>query len=198
MHRIVGLLPGRQVAARIATIGWSNRQGVIIINVAQVAGHIGMAIGEQKTGGAVVENSRGPGRDRMARRASRSRNWKSRSDVIRNTPPKRRGALESGLVARITICGAEGVIVVYVAGGARRRRRRQMCSGQDKARGTVVECRRCPTHRRMTNGAICCCELRTRRGVNRIIRLLPSRQMATGIPAIGRRNRQRVVVVGVA
>lgn len=73
-----------------------------------------------------------------------------------------------------------------------------MRSGQDKARGAVVECRRCPTHRRMTNGAICCCELRTRRGVHGIIRLLPSRQMATGIPAIGRRNRQRVVVVGVA
>ena len=198
MHRIVGLLPGRQVAARIAAIGGSNRQGIIIIDVAQVAGHIGMAIGEQKAGGAVVENSGGPSSDGMARRASRSRNRKSSGDVIRNASAKRGGALEGGLVAAMAVRRTEGVIVIYVAGGTGRRRRRQMCSGQGKAGGAVVECRSCPTYGRVANGAICCGELRTRCGVHRVIRLLPGCQMATGISAIRRRNRQRVVVVDVA
>ncbi len=198
MHWIVGLLPGRQVAARIAAVGRCGRQRIIVIDVAQIAGHVGVTIGEQEAGGAVVENSRGPSSDRMARRASRSRHWKSSGDVIRNVSAKRGGALEGGLVTAIAVRRTEGVIVIHVAGGARRRRGRQMCSGQGKAGGAVIECRSCPTYCRVANGAICRGELRTRCGVHRVSRLLPCRQMATGIPAVGGRNRQRVVVIDVA
>ena len=81
-------------------------------------------------------------------------------------------------MATITICRAEGVVVVDMAGSAGRRGRRHMRSRQGKPRGAVIErCRR-PTYRRMA-----CCAVGGRkswpgRGVHRIIRLLPSRQMA--------------------
>src|SRR5271165_101271 len=60
MHRIVGLLPSGEVAAGIAAIGRRNLQIVVVIDVASGAGHVGMAIGEKKSGGAMVEGSGGP------------------------------------------------------------------------------------------------------------------------------------------
>jgi len=52
---IVGLPPGGQMALRIAAVGRSDRQIVIVVDMAERASHIGMAIGEQKSGRTVIE-----------------------------------------------------------------------------------------------------------------------------------------------
>ena len=51
MHRIVGLLPGSQVATSIAAIGGSDLEVVIVIDVAGSAKHVGVAVGEEESGG---------------------------------------------------------------------------------------------------------------------------------------------------
>jgi hypothetical protein len=157
-----------------------------------------MAIGQRETGCTVIEDSRSPGGNRMARGTLRRRGWKSGRDVIRYRPAQRRRAQESRLVASITVRRTEGVVVIHMAGGAGRWRRGHVRSGQGKPGGAVIETRRCPTYRCMAYGAVRCRKLRTRRGVHRIICLLPGRQMASRVPAIGRGDRQSIVVVDVA
>ena len=66
VHRIIGLLPGRQMASGISAIGRSGRQIVIVVDVARGAGHIRMAIGQQESGRAVVELGVQPRVKRMA------------------------------------------------------------------------------------------------------------------------------------
>jgi hypothetical protein len=61
MHRIVRLLPRGEVATRVTAIGWRGLQSVIVIDVAARAGHIGVAVGQRKTGGGVVKSDVGPG-----------------------------------------------------------------------------------------------------------------------------------------
>jgi len=117
VRRIIRLLPGRQMASRVATIVLRGRQGVIIIDVAGSAGRCSVRTGQQKTGRAMVES--------------------------------------------------------------RRRRRR-------------------PTYCVMARAAIRQAKLHPGRWVRRIIGLLPSRQMAARIPAIGRRNHQVIVVINMA
>jgi len=48
------------MASGISAIGGRNRQIVIIIDVAERAGHIGVSSGEQEPGRAVVEYGRRP------------------------------------------------------------------------------------------------------------------------------------------
>ena len=55
MHRRRGLTPRSQVASGIATVRGRNLQIVVVVDVAQLAGHVRMAIGEWKSRGAVVE-----------------------------------------------------------------------------------------------------------------------------------------------
>jgi hypothetical protein len=45
VHRIIGLLPIVQMTLRIPAIGWRDGQGIIIVDVAEIAGHGCMAIG---------------------------------------------------------------------------------------------------------------------------------------------------------
>ena len=71
MRGIVGLLPGGQVALRIAAVGRSDRQIVIVADMAERARHIGMAIGEQKPGRTVIELCIQPIVERMASFAGR-------------------------------------------------------------------------------------------------------------------------------
>ena len=118
--------------------------------------------------------------------------------MIRNRSADRRGALEGGLVASVTIARVKRVVVAHMAGRARRRRRRHMRSGQRKSRYAVIKCRRRPARRRMASRTV-------RRGkggagsrVHRSIRLLPGGQVALGVSAIGRRDIQGVVVIDVA
>ena len=60
VHGLRGLLPGRKVAARSTASRGRDLQIVIVIDVARAAGNVGMAIGQQKTGRAVVEVDVGP------------------------------------------------------------------------------------------------------------------------------------------
>ncbi len=157
-----------------------------------------MPIGQHEAGRAVIEDSRSPSGNRVARCAGRSRSREPCRDVVRYVPAKCSGALECRLVASITIRRTEGVVVVHMARNAGGWRRRHVCAGQGKPGCAVIErCRR-PTHRRVTSGTVGCSKRRTGCGVHRIIRLLPGRQMAARIPAIGRRDRQIVVVIDVA
>lgn len=45
MRRIVGLLPGGEMAAGVAAIRGSNFQIVVVVDVASDASHVGVAIG---------------------------------------------------------------------------------------------------------------------------------------------------------
>ena len=175
MRRCVGLLPGRQVAARVSAIGRRDRQSIVIANVAQGACHCGMAIRQRETGCTVIENSGGPSCNRMAGCALRGPGWKSRRDVVRYVPAKRLGALECCLMASITIRRTESVVVVHMAGSAGRRRRGHMRSRQSKPGNAVIE--RCsgPSLGRMTSRTVRGSESRSRCRVHRIIRLLPGR-----------------------
>ena len=55
MGRIIGLLPGRQVALRVSAIRRRNRQIVVVVDMAGSAGDIGVPVGKQKAGGGVVK-----------------------------------------------------------------------------------------------------------------------------------------------
>ena len=48
MRRIVGLLPGRQMATRVAAIAGGDLQVIVIVDVAFLAGHVGVAGGERE------------------------------------------------------------------------------------------------------------------------------------------------------
>ena len=50
MYWIIGLLPGRQVALRIAAIGGCDRQIVVVVDMAERTSDIGVAIRELETG----------------------------------------------------------------------------------------------------------------------------------------------------
>ena len=62
----IGLLPGRQMATGVTTIGRSNRQTVVVGDVSQIAGHVGMAVSQREPGCAVIEDARGPRSDWVA------------------------------------------------------------------------------------------------------------------------------------
>lgn len=198
MHRIVGLLPGGQMALRISAVGGRNRQRIVVIDVAKIAGHVGMAVGQREAGGVVIENSRGPGGDGVACRAGRSGDRESSGHVIGNVAADGGSALEGGLVASVAIRRVQHVVIVDVAGGAGRGRRRHVRAGQREAGSVVIEDRRGPAHRVVARRAIPCRERRARSGVHRIIGLLPGGQVALRVSTVGRRDGQTVVVVDVA
>jgi len=81
---------------------------------------------------------------------------------------------------------------------ARSRRRRNMHSRQCKSCRAVVESCRRPADRRVASGAVRYRERVSGCGVRRSVGLLPGRQVAAGVPAIGRGDRQCIVVVDVA
>jgi hypothetical protein len=60
------------MASGISAIGRGDRQIVVVIHMAKSAGHVRVAIGQQKTGRAVVELGVQPGVKSMATRAVRS------------------------------------------------------------------------------------------------------------------------------
>ena len=104
------------------------------------------------------------------------------------------GQVAAGVPA-IGRCDRQSIVVVDVAGSAGHV---GVAIGQQESCCAVVERRCIPTDRRMARGAVRCGKLGTRRGVHGVIRLLPGGQVAAGVTAIGRRDRQVVVVVDVA
>jgi len=95
VHRRCGAAPQCQVALRVSTTGRRDLQSVVVIDVALVAGHVGVSIGQQKTGGAVIEVRRSPIDRRVAGRASRNRetSWSHRMRRIICRIPGRQMAL---------------------------------------------------------------------------------------------------------
>src|ERR1700730_12714665 len=67
VHRIIRLLPGRQMAARVPATVQCSRQIIIVINVARSAGHAGMPIGKWEPCYGVIEWRACPTIDCVAR-----------------------------------------------------------------------------------------------------------------------------------
>ena len=101
-------------------------------------------------------------------------------------------------MATHTVCGVQRVVVAHVAGGAGRWSWGSVRACQREACHAVVERSGVPTFRRMAIRAVRGRKTRARRRVYGSCRLLPFRQMAPGVSAVRRRDRQIVVVVGVA
>ncbi len=66
VNRIVGGLPGGEMAAGIAAIRGSDFQIVVVVDVARSARHVGVAIGQQEASGAVIKFRASPSVERMA------------------------------------------------------------------------------------------------------------------------------------
>lgn len=123
--------------------------------------------------------------------------------MVRHCAAKRRRAIPRRLVAPVTIRvrGSKGVIVSHVTVGTGidlARRRHLVRARQSPTRRGVIEGYVGPQRRVMAGGAIGRGKGRSRRRVRRVIRLLPCCQMASGVSAIIRLNRQIVIVVDVA
>ena len=123
--------------------------------------------------------------------------------MIRYSPAERLRAQPSRLVATVAIGirGGEGVVVSHVAVGTRHNfsgRGQLMRARQRPACRAVIKDSRSPCDRVVARRAVRCGERCSRCWVRRIVRGLPSRQMASRITAICRCNRQCVVIVFVA
>ena len=123
VHWIIRLLPRSQVASGVSTIGRLDRQRVVVVEMAGGADDTGVAIGQLEASRTVIENTRSPSSDRVARSALRSRRGESSSDVIGNATANSRSALESSLVAAVAIGRIQREIIIHVARKARRRSR---------------------------------------------------------------------------
>jgi len=157
VHRIVRPLPCRQMALRISAIGGSNRQIVIVINMAGCAGHVGVSRGEQETRGAVIECRRGPADCRMAGRAIRHCECGScgRMRGIRCRLPSRQ------MAARVSAIGRGDRQIVIVIDMAKRAGDVGVAVGQQKSGGAVIEFRIQPVVKRMAVCAARCGKLRS-------------------------------------
>ena len=140
MDRIVRLLPGSQVASGIAAIGGSNRQVVIIVDVAGDARNVGVAIGQQKARDAVIEGDIGPRRGVVTIGTVGSGKTRAGFGVRRIVGLLPSGEVAAGIAA---IGGSDRkvVIIVDVAGSARKV---GVAVGQQETRAAVIEFRAQP------------------------------------------------------
>ena len=153
--------------------------------MAQAAGHRGVLPGQREACSAVVERSSSPGSYRMAGGALCSRDWETRSNVIRYISADGGGALERSRVAAIAVRGIQRVVVIRMAGSARRG---EVRAHQCKSGDAVVE--RCPIP---TCGGVAVRAIPHRKGCTRrrmhwVVRALPGSQMASRISAVCRSN----------
>ena len=205
MHGIVRLLPSREVASGIPTVRWGDLEIVVVVDVARGAsrhlaaiGHQRMRIRQRESNGVVVKSAVHPLRDGMAGRASRSRRWETRREVIGHVPSKGRSALPRRGMAAHTVHGIQRVVVADVAGETGRWRGRHVRARERESRHAVVEGSGIPALGGVAVGAIRRGKSRPGGGVRWIIRLLPLCQVASRVAAIRWRDRQVVVVVDVA
>ena len=113
-----------------------------------------MAIGQRKTSCTVIEDSRSPCGDCVARGTLRRRGWESGRNVVGHGSPNLRGTQKSRLMTTITVRRIQFVVVAQMAGGAGCRRWGHVRSSQRKTHGAVVECRCRPTCRRVACGTV--------------------------------------------
>ena len=101
----------------------------------------------------------------------------------------------------VSVCGCKIVVVVDVAVGAGihlASRRHLVRTHQRPSRRCVIERNVCPQRGIVARRTVRSGKRRARRRMRGVIGLLPSRQVASGISAIIRLNRQVVVVVDMA
>ena len=127
----------------------------------------------------------------------------SRSNVVRHAPAKGGGTVPRRLVAAVAVGVRRGEVVVVVdvavrAGAYFAGWRHLVRTNKRPTRQGVIERDVRPQCRVVAGRTIRRCKRRARRRVRRVIGLLPGRQMASGVPAIGRLDCQSVVVVDVA
>src|SRR3984893_13181920 len=201
---IVGLLPGREMATRIAAIVGLNVQTVIAADVALRAscdfsgrGHL-VGVRQRKTGGAVIELAVSPGSNGVATGTSGGGGREVRSDVIRNVAAERLRLVPIGCVAGEAVRGIQSVIIVDVAGSAGRRRGRHVRADKSEAGDAVIERSRAPSHGGVALGAVGGRKSGAGGGGHGSGGLLPLGEMAAGVAAIGRLDLQVVIVVDVA
>jgi len=110
MDRIVGLLPGGQVAAGVPTIRGRNLQIVVVVDVALRALQIRVAIRQRESSGAVIEYYIGPRRRIVTIRAIRNRKSGSGARVRRVV-----GLLPGGQVAAsVAAVGSRNLQMIVV------------------------------------------------------------------------------------
>jgi hypothetical protein len=151
-------------------------------------------IGQWETSVRVIKRRICPHNRVVTLRAERSR--EARSDVVRHGAAKRRRAAPCRLVAPITIRigRSECVVVVGVAVGASIHfaRGRELVRTEQRPTGRgVVKHHVRPQRRIVAVRTVGSCERCARCGVGWIIGLLPGRQVALRIAAVGRLNRKR-------
>jgi hypothetical protein len=183
MHWTIRLLPGGQVATGVAAIGRRDCQSVVVIDVADGAGHVGMSVGQQESRGAVIEGDIGPCGSVVALRAvcrRESRTCLRVRRVICLLPSRQ---VAAG-VAAIGWRDLEIVIIVDMAGGASQI---SVPVGQQEPRGAVIEFGTQPAVKIVATLTIARSKRRTCARVWWVRRRLPILQMA-GITAGGKPN----------
>ena len=144
-----GLLPSRQMASGVAAVVRRYRQSVVVVDMARSAGHVGVPVGQQEAGGAVIEDRRGPGNGVVASRAvghAKSRARRRVHGIVRLLPSRQ---VASGISAVVRL-RSQIVIVVDVAGDASHI---GMAIRQQEPGGAVIELRAQPTVKRMARCA---------------------------------------------
>lgn len=198
VRRIIRLLPGGEVATGIAAIGRSNLQVVVAIDVAGRAEHVGMPIGERKSGGTVVEFAIGPGGDGMASGTSGSCGGESRGEVVGHGAAQSCRFIPVSRMAGYAVGRIQSVVIVDVAGSTGSGRGRLVRADKRETRNAVIEGSGIPSLRGVTVGAVGGGKGRTGSGVNGSGGLLPSGEVAARIAAVGGSNRKSVVIVDMA
>lgn len=146
----------------------------------------------------MIEFSVSPCSDGMAAGTGRSSGGKIRSDVIGHVAACGLCFIPVGRVARHAIGRIERVVVVDVARDAGSRSGRRVRAGQSETCGVVIERGGIPGNRVVACGAIGSGKRGAGRGVDRIVGLLPSGQVAAGVAAIVGLRREIVVAANVA
>lgn len=181
----------------VAAVAVGRAQRIVVTDVAggarrRVRRHV--RAHQRESRNAVIERGRSPARGRVAIRAIRGGERRAGRRVHRliRVVPIRKVALG---IAALRRGNRQRIVVVDMALRALQIR---MALGQQESRRAVVEYRGGPGHGVVAGRALGGRERSSSRRVDWIVRLLPRGQMALRITAIGRRNRQRVVVVDVA
>ena len=123
------------MALRVPAIRRRDRQIVVVIDVAQIAGHVGVPIGEQESRGAVVERCCRPADRRVARRAIRKCKCRTGRwmDGICGLSPGRQMALRIPAIRR---SDRQIIVIIYMTESARHIR---MAIRQQESGRTMVE-----------------------------------------------------------
>ena len=163
-------------------------------------GHL-VRVLQQEASGAVIKRAVDPADGVVAGRALGRR--EARGDVIRNVATERLRAGPGSLVAAVAIRvrSRKRIVVVDVAMGAGNDlacRCELVRTGERPARNAVIKRGVGPSDRIVTSRAVGRSESRARSRVRRVIGGLPGGEVTTGISAIRRLNRQRIVAVDVA